>query len=265
MWFEQYGTKHLLQYYNYHFVEDSRVCWASPYLLRADYPAPIYFGKSIKFIFCSKPLVSIIIILFRSVYTLGRMEFSADLYNASNSGNIAKVTEILKYASNIVDGRDSSYSGATALFAASQSGRVDVVKLLLAANANVNLPDNEGKTPLYAASERMHLPVVKLLISANANVNLSTNDGKTPLSVAATKGNLDITSALIAAGANVNVIDTDGKTPLIITANQNGNIEVTKALLAAQANVNKSDNYGATPLRVALDKGRLDLVRYTGN
>jgi ankyrin repeat protein len=48
---------------------------------------------------------------------------------------------------------------------------LEVVKALLAAQADVNKADNGGQTPLYRASFNGHLEVVKALLAAQADVN----------------------------------------------------------------------------------------------
>ncbi|MGH9645258.1 MAG: ankyrin repeat domain-containing protein [Bryobacteraceae bacterium] len=58
--------------------------------------------------------------------------------------------------------------GNTPLTIASAKGRSDVVRLLLAAKADVSAKDDDGKTALMLALENDHAEVVKLLTSAPA-------------------------------------------------------------------------------------------------
>ena len=55
---------------------------------------------------------------------------------------------------------------------ASRDGHTDTVALLLKANADPNLQENNGCTPLYIASVNGHTDTVALLLKANANPNL---------------------------------------------------------------------------------------------
>src|SRR5690554_7166364 len=55
-----------------------------------------------------------------------------------------------------------------------------IVRLLLAAGADVNSEDNSGYTPVIHAAENGHLSVVRALLAAGANVNVS-QDGESLL------------------------------------------------------------------------------------
>jgi ankyrin repeat protein len=54
---------------------------------------------------------------------------------------------------------------------------VEVVKTLLAAEADVNKADDDGETPLYWASHKGHLEVVKVLLAAEAEVDKANDEG----------------------------------------------------------------------------------------
>ena len=61
--------------------------------------------------------------------------------------------------------------------------------------------NNVGATPLHDASENGHLNVVKFLLANDANVNASTIDGETALQVAEFQGHTDIVQLLKDSGA----------------------------------------------------------------
>ena len=52
-----------------------------------------------------------------------------------------------------------------------RNGHVEIVKLLLDKEADVNVADKEEWTPLHVASENGHVEVVKLLLDKEADVN----------------------------------------------------------------------------------------------
>jgi ankyrin repeat protein len=59
------------------------------------------------------------------------------------------------------------------MFYAAEKGSVDIVKLLLATNIDIDKPQSSGATPLYAAAFNGHYSVVELLIQANANAQVA--------------------------------------------------------------------------------------------
>ncbi|KAE9383772.1 ankyrin, partial [Gymnopus androsaceus JB14] len=67
----------------------------------------------------------------------------------------------------------------TALSQAAQNGFIDVVKLLIVNNAEIEIPDDAGYTPLLIAAEKSHMNIVSLLLENGANVNAQTVKGRT--------------------------------------------------------------------------------------
>jgi len=143
---------------------------------------------------------------------------------------------------------------------AAEHGHQAVVKVLIAACADVKKTDNDGRTPLWVAAEHDHEAVVKVLIAAGADKNKTNNVGRTPLWVAACHGHQAVVKVLIAAGADVKKTDNDGRTPLWVAACY-GHQAVVKVLIAAGTDKNKVDNVGRTPLWVAAEHGREAVVK----
>lgn len=104
------------------------------------------------------------------------------LIYAAESGNPEMVREILRYHPNL-EKRD--HEGKTALFAAGDcrngdkdGARVECVRLLAQAGANVNARDNEGNTPLHGT---FLTDVEEELLKLGADVNARNKDGETPI------------------------------------------------------------------------------------
>jgi len=76
-----------------------------------------------------------------------------------------------------------------------------VVKMLLAAGADINQGDSDGYTPLMAASSVGRLEMVTLLVKNGAHLNAATRSRHTALSYARENGHLHIVAALSALGA----------------------------------------------------------------
>jgi len=82
----------------------------------------------------------------------------------------------------------------------------------------VNAKSDDGGTPLLYAAAYGHKEIVELLIAADADLNVRDEDGKTTLHFAALNGRKVIVELLIAKGADVNAKDEDGETPLDATS-----------------------------------------------
>ncbi len=127
-------------------------------------------------------------------------------------------------------------AGYTALGLAASTGSVEVVQALLAANSwvDVNAKQRDGKTPLTIASAKGRADVVRLLLAAKADVTAADNDGKTALMFASANGHLEVVQALLAAKAEVNTKQHDGSTALML-ALQNDHPEAARLLTSAGA------------------------------
>jgi ankyrin repeat protein len=73
------------------------------------------------------------------------------------------------------------FGGLTPLLFAAREGCLECARALVAAGANVDLPDPKGVTPLFLAVDNLHFDTAKLLIEAGANPNKWDWWGRTPL------------------------------------------------------------------------------------
>ncbi|KAL2056943.1 hypothetical protein ABVK25_002682 [Lepraria finkii] len=77
---------------------------------------------------------------------------------------------------------DQTFRGCTPLWLAAEQGYDDVVRLLLAANAVLDLPDESGTTPLAAAVMNSdHTSNANILLTANASIETTNCDNMTPV------------------------------------------------------------------------------------
>lgn len=87
----------------------------------------------------------------------------------------------------------ASQHGQTALMLAVSHGRLDMVGLLVAAGAEINIQDEDGSTALMCAAEHGHLAIVKFLLSQpDTDPTLMDNDGSTALTIAVEAGHKDV-------------------------------------------------------------------------
>ncbi|GJL54442.1 MAG: hypothetical protein NPIRA02_15740 [Nitrospirales bacterium] len=137
-----------------------------------------------------------------------------ELSNAAYEGDTTKVKDLLDQGANANHQRFND--GVTALLMAGQNGHTEVIKLLLAHKAEVNLPTRNGTTVLMMAAENGHIEAVKLLLAHGAEVNVQDyTNGATALFVAVIKDHEEIVKILLAKGADVTLQVRGGITPLV--------------------------------------------------
>jgi cytohesin len=104
------------------------------------------------------------------------------------------------------------------------------------------------------------LQMVKLLVAHHAEVNVRNRAGATPLAEAARVGNEPVVNVLLQAGADANGIEAaTAVTPLHLAAAR-GHAPIVEALLRSHATVDAADVRGETPLCYALREGRTNTV-----
>ncbi|XP_034409004.1 inversin isoform X2 [Cyclopterus lumpus] len=150
--------------------------------------------------------------------------------------------------------------GGTALHAASLSGHVSTVKLLLERGAMVDSLDVMKHTPLFRACEMGHRDVILTLIKGSARVDLVDVDGHTALHWAALGGNAEVCQILMENGISPNVQDQAGRTPLQCAA-YGGYITCMAVLMETNADPNIQDKEGRTALHWSCNNGYLDAVK----
>jgi ankyrin repeat protein len=135
---------------------------------------------------------------------------------AASENQIAASRMLINYGAEI-DIRGEN--GFTALHVAAYFGHVDTVALLISHGANIEnrLNPDPGKvgaagTPLWSAVRNGHENMVKLLIAAGADVDAKDGDQNPLLVYAVSLGNLQIVALLRQAGADASLFATNGHT-----------------------------------------------------
>lgn len=112
------------------------------------------------------------------------------------------------------------YRRVTALMAALETGRQDIVKLMIDQKADVNLPPRLSlrRTPLQYAAELGNLEMIRLLLEKGADVNSppAFQGGGTALQFAAISGTCNVVAELLEHGASLDTPPSkvDGRWPL---------------------------------------------------
>jgi ankyrin repeat protein len=168
---------------------------------------------------------------------------------AAESGDLGLVRLLIEHGADVNGSPANEYHSGTALMAAVQSGKGDVVDEILLHHPHVNAK-NFGRTALFFL-ERDGGPgdaehIVKALISHGSRLDQVDHQGRTPLFAACTAPKA--IKALVAAGADVNARDHFGETPLM---NCSDSKDAVEALLEAGADPSLQDHDGATAARHA--------------
>ncbi|KAG0241203.1 hypothetical protein BGW41_006196 [Actinomortierella wolfii] len=101
------------------------------------------------------------------------------------------------------------------LMIAAQHGHIAVFERYARAFPRVvHLTNNQGRTALIAAARYGHVEMVKILLDLDADINHQDNDGATALHCAAAYGNLQCIEVLIQRGIDTTIKNQDGWTAL---------------------------------------------------
>ncbi|KAK9877648.1 hypothetical protein WA026_019318 [Henosepilachna vigintioctopunctata] len=93
-----------------------------------------------------------------------------------------------------------------------------ILKKLLEAGANPNIPDGDGYSPLHNLASQIETKKTKifarLLVEYKANVNSQNNYKDTPLHIAIYEGKESLVEVLLESGASIDIPDVSGRTPM---------------------------------------------------
>lgn len=154
------------------------------------------------------------------------------IYNAVIANNVEIVKIILE---RMAKDKGKAKIDNFIIDEASKIGNPSIIKLLIDAGANFNVPyEYILKIPLHVASENGKLDAVKILADKVKDINIGNGDKTTSLMFASKNGHLDVVKFLIEKGANVNLIDKYDKTALKY-ALYNNHVKVAEYLLSKGA------------------------------
>ena len=164
---------------------------------------------------------------------------------------------VLLPASSVAEGKV-----ADELIGASSTGKVETVRMLLAAGAHVDLKNRFGDTALICASGYGRREVARLLVEARASVNLGNRYSVTSLACASENGHTEIVRVLLAANACAFAggDPTSWFHTAILRASTNGHFEIVCLLLEARADISLN-KIQKTALVAASEGGHVEVVQ----
>jgi uncharacterized protein len=146
---------------------------------------------------------------------IARRRRDLDVFEASATGDLERVRELVAKDAGLVNGL--AQDGFTPLGLAAFFQRSEVVAFLLDAGADPNLASRNALQvrPLHSAvAGGPDLDVVRLLLDAQAEVDARQRHGFTALHSAAQNGALPQVELLLARGADPGALTDDGRTAL---------------------------------------------------
>lgn len=195
---------------------------------------------------------------------------------AAKAGDIVTIQKFLQEGINpnfTYSGNNAQLTYSTPLEIASENNKIDIVKLLVKAKADINFSNEAVKTtPILYAVRYDHYDIAKYLIDNGAKVNIKSTvfgiNNITPLHYAKSER---VVRLLVDNGADMNAITSydkgllariEGLVPLHVIAS-NGDIGSIKYLTEKGADKDVLDgNRGYTPLHHACESGRLEIVKF---
>ncbi|CAL8148360.1 unnamed protein product [Orchesella dallaii] len=152
--------------------------------------------------------------------------------------------------------------GQNALHLACELGHLEIVKLLLEAETDMDRPTpaKYGKvTPLMIACQYGHLDIVKAIVESNAKLEAKDKRGRTAVAHAAMNGHTHVLSFLLRLGVNHMALDSSGNS-LLHYATAYGWYFATMLLLEAGCPPNQPNHWKMTPVAISFMKGHTGLM-----
>ncbi|NVJ48875.1 MAG: ankyrin repeat domain-containing protein, partial [Gammaproteobacteria bacterium] len=161
------------------------------------------------------------------------------------------LNELAELEEQITEPLEITEDDSSCLMFASGKGNFELVKLLVAAGADIQFKDDDDATALFMAVANGHRDIVEFLVEKGADINCYA--GETLLHQACLRANIDMAEYLLGHGLNINAKDDDKSTPLhsAITSSLFNGIEIVEWVINAKADVNALASGKISPLILA--------------
>lgn len=157
-------------------------------------------------------------------------------------------------------------TGHAVLHAAAKADSSGSVQLLLDDGADVDVRNRHGETPLLVDVRKARLDIIHMLIDAQASVNVASSIGITPLHATCYPSAAGLASSIIPvllmSGANVNACDDRLQTPLHHAAKYGSVVGLDFFLVAIGEDTKIQDHIGRTLLHYSCEENHRLVVRF---
>lgn len=141
---------------------------------------------------------------------------SQEMVKAIVQGNPSEVKTLLDKGETV----EATQNGQTALHFAAMNGKIDIISILIARGAKIDIQDDQGVTPLMLAASQGKLDAVQTLLAQGAKLETQNKLGENALHIAGAHGKKDIVVALLDRGANIRATTNNGLNVLVFALNR---------------------------------------------
>lgn len=193
-----------------------------------------------------------------------QFDWKNSLHIACEKG-FTDIVEHLLDNGGVADSRAAA-SQATSLILGAINGYTQIIRLLLANGAIVNLSNGYGNTALHEACRHGHYEIIKLILEAGAHINQINKKGSSPLHFLCYGEDpeafpLTLFQLLLSAGADLAIKDGTGLTPLLVACSS-GRLDVVKLFIQHGADVSVVDEKKKGAYDIAVFYNKKDVATY---
>ena len=184
-------------------------------------------------------------------------------YHAAVISNNSAVLQYLlaRSSARTVDVNNMDTQGETCLHHAVHERNLEIVTVLLEAEADPNCLNHRCFTPLHLAIHRDEKIIVQALLAHKANPNIGDADGDACLQLAIIKRRETMVPMLLDAGANIHATDNDGDTILHLAVYKDCSKQTLQILIDRGVALDAVNNQRTeTPLLLACSKAQAQSV-----
>ncbi|MFN7038500.1 MAG: ankyrin repeat domain-containing protein [Alphaproteobacteria bacterium] len=188
-------------------------------------------------------------------------KINEEFVSAARDSQEEKVKSLLKEG---VDVNSTDRLGHTGLHLASYQGHLNIVKILLENNADLEAGavKSQYERPIHYAAKNDQTEILEILLEKGAKLNATDINGATPLHLAARQGKINSVRFLIKQpGVEIDKQNDREWYTALHMASYYGHDKVVEELINNEADIEREDSTGATPLYLAVIENKLDAAR----